>query len=307
MITTLTGSNSYLLAQQQASRLADFVAAHGDMAVERLDGAETSVERVSEALHSLPFLSDRKLVVLRSPSANKQFLEQFPELFAAVSDTTEVLIVEPKLDKRSSYYKFLKKSTDFQECTPLDAGGLARWLSQTAAASGGTLSSADAHYLVSRLGLNQQTLAAELDKLLLYAPQVSRQAINAMTEATPQSTIFELLDAAFSGNAARTAALYAEQRALKVEPQQIVAMIAWQLHILALITVAAGRAPDAIAAQAKVSPYVVKKSLSIARRLTKSQLTKLLGDLMQLDARAKRQAYNLDEALQTYLLGIATA
>ncbi len=57
---------------------------------------------------SLPFLASKKLVVLRAPSANKQFVEQVETILASVSDTTDVIIIEPKLDKRSAYYKFLK-------------------------------------------------------------------------------------------------------------------------------------------------------------------------------------------------------
>src|SRR3546814_19438404 len=58
---------------------------------------------------------------------------------------------------------------------------------------------------------------------------------------TPQSTIFELLDAALSGNTRRALELYEEQRSMKVEPQQIIAMLAWQLHVLAVVKAAGER------------------------------------------------------------------
>lgn len=242
------------------------------------------------------------MVQLRLPSAHKAFVEQAEGLLAGLPETTELVLIDPKLDKRSSFYKYLKKATDYREFAELDQAGLARWLTQQATAQQGSLSQSDALYLIGRVGASQQLLASELEKLLLFSPHVTRQSIDALTEATPQSTIFELIEAAFSGNAQRALALYDEQRALKVEPQQIIAMMAWQLHILALVKTAGDRSPDAIASAAKVSPYVVKKSVAIARRMSLSQLTQLIARLGSIDGRSKRQALNVDDALRHFVL-----
>lgn len=305
MITTLTGSNRYALQAELQKRQAIFLKQEGDMGLERLDGEEVTIDRISEALTSLPFLSNKKLIILRQGSANKDFTEQAESLLQGVPDTTDVLLIETKLDKRSSYYKYLKKATDYQEFNELDPNGLARWLVDRAKQQGGTLNQSDANFLVQRVGQNQQLLQNELEKLLLYSSDVTRRSIELLTEATPQSTIFELLDAAFAGNTKRALALYQEQRALKVEPQLIVAMLTWQLHILALIKTAGDRSPEAIASESKTSPYTVKKSLSIARKLTLSQLKQRIGDLVIIDQRSKRHAFNIDDALQHYLLTLA--
>ena len=305
MTVTLTGANSFGLQAELARLVHAFVAEHSDMALERLDGEEASYERLQESLQSLPFLAAKKMVVLRAPGANKQFAEHAEELLKELPDTTDLIIVEPKLDKRSSYYKLLKKATDFREHAELDRGGLARWLVAEAKARGGSLNLGDASFLVDRVGASQQLLGNELEKLLLYEPKISRTNIELLTDATPQSTIFELLEAAFAGNAKRTLSLYAEQRRLKVEPQQIIAMLAWQLHVLALVKTADGRSPDVIAKEAKISPFVVKKSAGVARKLSLAELKKLVADLLNIDIRLKREALDADEAVQNYLLHIA--
>jgi len=305
MIITLTGENAFGLQRELNKLVADFMHEHGDLALERVDGEEVEFARLQEALTSLPFLANKKMVVLRKPSANKQFLEEAEKLLTDVPETTEVIIVEPKLDKRLGYYKFLKKSTDFREYKELDVYGMAQWLAGEAKGLGGTLNVRDAQYLVERVGLNQQLLGNELEKLVLYNPAVTRETIDLLTEPTPQSTIFQLLEAAFGGNAKRTLELYQEQRALKVEPPQIIAMLAWQLHVLALIKTAGDRSADTIAAEAKLSPFVVRKSQGIARNLSSAELKTLVKDLLTIDARTKRENLDADEALQNYLLGIA--
>lgn len=305
MIIVLTGENAYGLQRELNALVQPFLQEHGDLAVERLDGQEASLDKIVESLTSLPFLASRKLVVLRTPSTNKQFIEQAEQILGNVDDSTDVILVEPKLDKRLSYYKLLKKSTDFREFHELDQNGLARWLSEAAKAQDGSLSPSDARYLVERVGANQQLLSNELEKLLLHNKQVTRQTIDLLTEPTPQSTIFQLLEAAFAGNAKRTAELYAEQRALKVEPPQIVAMLAWQLHVLAILKTAGERGVDQIAKEAKMNPFVISKSQGIARKLTLAELKGLISDLLDIDTKSKRTNLDADEALQNYLMELA--
>ena len=241
MVTTLTGANGYALQLELEKFVAEFVATHCDIAGERLEGKEADFDRIRESLQSTPFLADRKMVVLRNPSANKSFIEQAEELFKGLPESTDVLLVEPSLDKRLSYYKLLKKVTDYHEYTDLDQPNLERWLVEHAQTQGGTLNARDARFLVERVGTNQQRLAHELEKLLLYDPMISHETILLLTEPTPQSTIFELLDTAFSGNTKRTLALYRDQREQKVESAKIIAMLTWQLRVLAFIKTAAGR------------------------------------------------------------------
>ena len=284
--------------------VASFVADFTDMGVEKFDGEEVEYDRLREALQSLPFLTSRRLVVLRAPSANKEFVEKAEKLLAELPESTDVIIHEPKLDKRSAFYKLLKKSTDYKEFNELDDHGLVRWLGETAKNYEGAISQTDARYLIDRVGANQQLLANELQKLLSYDPNISKQSIDLLTEPSPQSTIFQLLDAAFAGNTKLMLRIYQQQRASKVEPQQIVAMLAWQLHILAIIKTAGERSDEQIASEAKINPFVVRKSRNITRSLTQAKLIELIDELTNLDLRLKTTAIDADDAVQAYLLNI---
>jgi DNA polymerase-3 subunit delta len=305
MLTTLTGENGFGLSQALRRVVDEFVAEHGDLGLVQLDGEETTYEQVREALESMPFLASRKLVVLRTPGAQKEFVERAQDLLTDVPEQIDVVIVEPKLDKRSSYYKWLKAHTDYQSFDQLDAGGLTRWLVSLAKHQGATLSSADARYLVERAGADQQLLGNELDKLISYSDTISRQSIDLLVEPAAQSTVFELLDALFEGNNQRAVRLYAEQRIMGVDPQQIIAMLGWQLHVLALVT--AGRdKPDAtIASEARISPYVVGKTRGLSRRLSGGQVRELVTQVLEIDAQSKRGAMDPDQALQNlFTIGV---
>ncbi|MGH7195884.1 MAG: DNA polymerase III subunit delta [Candidatus Saccharimonadales bacterium] len=314
MITTLAGENSFALGNELGLLVQKFLSEFDAMGLERIDGEEADFNKISEALNSLPFLAGKKLVVLRSASANKQFIESAEDLLKDLPETTDVILVEPKLDKRSSYYKFLKKATDFKEFNALDENGLARWLVEIAKQKDASISPADARFLVQRLGLNQELLKNSLDILLLASDKITRKTIEEMTEPTPQSKVFDLLEAAFNGRTKLALELYDDQRAQKVEPLAIIAMIAWQLKILAIIK-AAGQKPGLrqaqpkpaeIAQESKINPFVINKNMALARQLPLARVQQLVADLLELDVRLKTESIDADEALRLYLLNLAS-
>ena len=305
MIYTLSGANSFTLKAELDKLVRAFVQEHGEFAVERLDGEESTADAMRASIESLPFLTPRKLVVLREPSRQKAFTENVSDILAAVSDATDLIIFEPKLDERLSYYKTLKKETDFRDFPELDANGLGTWASTYAKEHGGTLSSADARTLVDRNGPNQQMLQNELDKLLAFDPNITQASIEALVDRLPQSTVFELLDAAFAGKTKRAMQLYYEQRALKVEPQAIIAMLAWQLHILVVVKAAGNKPAPDVAKAAKLNPFVARKSQGLVKTVSMSRLKQLVHELLDLDIRLKRSSIDADDAVQLYLLKLS--
>jgi DNA polymerase-3 subunit delta len=301
-VITITGSNDFMRTSELHAMIDSFVADQGGLALERIDAEEADFERIQEALTSLPFLASKKMVVLNRPSANTRFAESAEALLANLPETTELILSEPKFDKRSQLYKLLKKQTDFRDYAQLEGAQLANWLVDRAQAAGGKLSGSDARYLTERVGHNQQLLANEVDKLVLYRADITRQTIDELTEETPQSTIFELIEAAFSGQRQRALQLYEEQRRLKVEPIQIIAMLAWQLHVLAVVCAAEGRSADVIATQSKLNSFTVSKTQRLAARLSLGQVRQLVDRLVIIDQRSKRETIDLDEALRNYIV-----
>lgn len=305
MISTLTGPNDFARRQALDKLIDNFVKDQGAMALEQIDGDEAEYQQLYDAVTGLPFLTNKKLVVLHNPSANKAWVDNAEKLLSDMSEATELVLVEPKLDKRTAYYRFLKAATVFQEFSELDSYGLIKWAISYVREQHSTMSQDVARYLVERLGSNQQLLRHELDKLMLYNGEITRQTVDLLTEPTPQGSIFELLDAAFSGNSRRTIQLYENQRRMKVDPLAIIALVAWQLHALALLKTAGRRTPEQIAKDGKLNPFVIRKSETIARSISLTQLERLIHRALQLDIRLKNESINADDAMQAFLLSIA--
>ncbi len=304
MVLVLTGSNGFALKTELQKITSKFVADFGDFGLERTEGAEIEIGRLLENVASLPFLAQRRMIILSDPSANKSINEHIDSLLTAVSDTTDLIIIEAKFDKRLSLYKTLKKKANVKEFAELDERVLPKWLHEEAKARGGALPLADATYLVQRVGANQMALHNELDKLLTYQPVITRAVIDLLTEQQPHSTVFDLLEAAFSGKTKKALEIYQEQRKQQVEPQAIMGMLAWQMHILAVVKANESLGPDGIASAAKLNPYVVRKTMYLTSSQSLRDIKNLVKKVLDLDIRLKSEAIDADDAIQHLLLTI---
>lgn len=302
MILAFIGDNSYAREQAAAEFITGFVGVHGAMAVDKFAGEELTFVALSDAITTIPFLSPRRLVIVRDMSTNKPLAEQLEKLSQSIADTTDLVIIEGHVDGRSKYLANLKKFVEVREFTQLDGDSLVRWTVEQTNQLGGRISHQFAQQLVDRVGSNQQLIANELAKLVLYQPDVTAQTIAELTTYTPQGSIFAMLDAAFTGNVAEALGLYSEQRTQGMEPQAILGMITWQMHALTLVKAAGNIPAQEIASRAKLSPFVVRKNQNIARRITDQKLIRLLEQAIETDKMMKTTRVNADDAVRSLLL-----
>jgi DNA polymerase-3 subunit delta len=301
MVFSLTGNNTFALRNRLNDIVEMFTKEYGELALERIDAEEVEAQVILDALQNLPFLATKKMVVVRNLSQNKEGAEKIEQIINAAKEDTDLILYESSIDKRTAYFKTLKSKTQLEEFSELDAHGLAKWLVEEAKKRGGELKAADAGYLVDRAGTDQALISNELDKLIIYNPKISRQNIDLLTDPLPQSKVFELLDAAFSGRKSRALELYEEQRAQKVEPQKILAMIAWQLQLLALTKYADGKSTAAIAKDVGMNPYPISKAANLSHKLDEEKFNNMVKFACEIDLKSKTKAYDLDEALKTYI------
>jgi len=302
MVRTFTGKNSYGLSAELKSLASSYLKEAGDFAVERIDASDVDADSILQAVQSLPFLSPKKLVIITNIQNNSTVLDRIEELEERTADGVEVVIVDPSPDKRKTYFKQLQKLTNIHNFAEQQPHDLSIWVTNFAKELGSEISNADASYLVERVGANQQLLSVEIEKLSLYSSKIDRKSIELLTDQSMQNNIFSLLDSAFSGDSAKAIKLYREQRASRVDPHYILAMLVWQLQAIALAVHANPQTENALVFAGQ-SPYTAKKSLAIAKRITKQKLKKMVVDLSELDAQIKTNS-DADSALELYLLNL---
>jgi hypothetical protein len=63
-----------------------------------------------------------------------------------------------------------------------------------------------------------------------------------------------------------------------------------------------GNSPEVISRDTKINPYVIRKSVVIARNLNIKILKKLIAELLIIDVRLKSETVDADDIIKNYLL-----
>lgn len=305
MITVLAGNNWFRIKQELGEAIAAFRKEHGDLAIERVNGSEVTWAEIMSAVSGLSLFSEDKLVVITDLFSNKEAKDKISSLIELASKSTELILVDTSLDKRSAYYKTLKKLPNFKEYNELSEDALVQWVLEYAKSLDSAIDLADARYLVERVGSSQTLLERELVKLSLYGKRIDRKVIDELTEATPASTIFNLVESAFSGNVKNALKLYEEQRTLRKESQAIYGMLVWQMHLVAICAAAGGKNLREVANDTGLNSYSLGKAQTVARRMGAQKVQSFLKLLRDIEITSKSQTYDLDEALKYAITSLA--
>lgn len=282
MIHLLTGENTYEIEQQLKKLVTEF---DGD--VERVDGSELTLEALPDLLAGVTLFSSRRLVVVKNASQNKPLWTTLGEWLEKGIDN-DLVLVEPKPDKRTRTYKLLEKQAEVFAAKELQPYEAVQWLLQQFP-KGQTFRKELAEFLVEYVGTDQWRLESELNKLVLAGQPVTKELIQELVEPTPQATSFELLDAAFRGHTAEMNRLF-ETVSQGEDPYMFFGLVAGQIYALALIKTGTGKRPDEIAQDAGIHPFVVKKVSNLAQDISKNELNVLVARLAELDANMKSRS-----------------
>ena len=160
---------------------------------------------------------------------------------------------------------------------------------------------------LSRTGTDMGNIDRELEKLICYA--LDRDVITAedvMAVTTEQTTnkIFEMVNAIAEHNQRRALDLYYDLLTLKEPPMRIMFLITRQFQILLNVRDMAGRGMDnqAIAKNAGIPPFAVKRNISQAKGFTMAQLKGALYDGVDLEESVKTGRMNDQMAVELFIM-----
>ncbi|MAU33780.1 hypothetical protein CL689_05565 [Candidatus Saccharibacteria bacterium] len=197
MIEVFVGENTFGIKEAVAERVADF---GGE--VERYDGETLTPERLADLLGGGFLFADRRCVIIRDLSKNAVLWGQLPTWLDRIADTTQVLLIEEKLDKRTAGYKALKQAgalREFPAWGERDRQPAINWVLTRAKLLGVGLNTNLARHLVDRVGLDQWQLSAALEKLSLV-DQVNEATIDEYIDAHPSESVFRVFELAIRGD-----------------------------------------------------------------------------------------------------------
>jgi DNA polymerase-3 subunit delta len=306
MITIFLGEN--IIERDEAVRAYQnsFKNAHGELALFIIDAEADKEEQLLDAILSVPFFSDKKLVKIIGLEKNRDFLETIVKQNANIPDNVDVIIIANSFDGRLKVAQELIKLSTVREFHNYDRRQLEHWLNNYFHQEGASISKSDVSYLIDRVGEDQQHLYQEAKKLALLE-NVNKDTIDAMTNKSLSSTVFNLLDAMSAFSPKNALAIYNEQIHLGNEPLAVLGMISWQLYNVSLVFsgLKIMPKPELMKASA-MSPFVFRKTVSVAEKLTRSQIIKYLDSAINAEYQIKNKPVNSQAVLKNLILQLST-
>jgi len=238
----------------------------------------------------------------------KAFIQGLAEYIPCLPQTTVLVLLAGELLEAT--HPLAKAAAQYgrqRAFTPPRGVALEDWLARRARDAGARLTPEAGRLLIESSGDDLRVLAHEIDKLSTYVGrggEIRVEDVRALTPIARQTRVFDLTDALARRDRKRALALLHELLANGESPLGIVALTAYQTRALLQIKTLSERGlrPPQIAQQAALAPFVVEKSLPLARRFTFAQLEGAHRSLLEIDTALKRSRTTPEMALDLLVL-----
>lgn len=258
-------------------------------------------EKLMEQLLAAPFLAEKRMVVVENLLAAKQ-KELQQEILKRIEDgalpeTTVTVFWEAtdsfKTKDAKALFERLQKEKFSQQFDVLKGVQLGGWIAAETKERGGTISSHATQYLVQHVGDDSWRLNSLIDQLVSYkgGEEIGVKDAQRFLDETADDSIFNLVDAIVGKQPKQAYAMIQQQYAIGEDVQFIFAMILRQFRIMMEMRDVFEREDavpsNVLAKRLGLHPFVVKKSLPLVKRYTRSQLRDVYGGLLDLDRQIK--------------------
>ena len=278
-----------------------------------LEGDSATADAIIQSGQTLPFLAERRLVLVRDSQAFKSGGREYEALlsfFEQIPETTVLVFVEEQVDKRSRLFKAMTKYGQPEDCARLQGEDLVRWATRELKKQGKTIDGAAARFFVETVGQDMNQLTREMEKLAALKgqePEITAGDIESICTASPQSNIFRMTDCIGNQKAGEALSIYKKLCQSNEPAYRIFYMIIRQFRLLyKAVVFARENMPQAQMAKALgVPPFAVGSYVAQGRRFTPENLRGILSDLLDTDVAVKSGELSAEEAVELTIMRYA--
>ncbi len=258
----ITGNDEYRITER-CRHLAAALAPEDPMNLEEMEGrADTvdqaceQIDRVQEALLTLPFMGGRKLVYLKNATffqdgvigkseRVQERLDKMIEVLTSLSDgSVQCLISAPLADKRKRFYKQFQKLGEVELCELPDLqgyGAVEAWTGEVEKMMRGAGLEpvpGTAECLLELVGNQPRQLHAEIEKCALYIhprKDMQEEDLRQIVSSTRELLVWDLCDAVTEGKTSDAAHLARQLLARGESEVGILILLSNQIRLAALL------------------------------------------------------------------------
>lgn len=273
----LYGEETYL-KKQYKKKLQDAVVSPEDtINLNCYEGKNISVKEVIDQAETMPFFSDKRLLVLENSGFFKNAVPEMAEYLEQMPETTVIMFVEEEVDKRNKLFKVVKNKGRVVNFERQKADTLFRWILGILKREGKNITRSTMELFLEKTGDDMENISMELEKLLCYTMDrevITSEDVETICTTQTVNKVFAMVDAIAEKQQKKALDLYYDLLTLKEAPMRILFLIARQFHILLLVKELRdqGYNGSTLAEKASVPPFTVKNYVRQAGYFTMDQL-----------------------------------
>ncbi len=293
----LCGEEAYL-RRQYRDRVKKALLGDGDlMNLNCFEGKGIVPGEVIDLAQTMPFLAERRVLVIENSGFFKRGGEALAEYLADPATSAYFLFVETEIDKRSRLYKAAAARGRVIECKTPDEGVLKRWVVELLAKENKRITQRDLDLFLEKTGTDMENIRGEVEKLVCYC--LDREAgsapdIEAVCVRQIGSRIFDMVEAVADKKQRRAMELYYDLLTLKEPPMRILFLIARQFNLLLQVKELKNKGYDtrSIGEKVGLKGFIAGKYVSQAAKFKEAELRQALTDCVETEEAVKTGRMN---------------
>jgi len=286
-----------------------------DINLTTLDGSRISAADLLYHTGMMPFLAERRLVVVRgylkslearlgtAKTPNKAAQAEAVQILEGLADlpqSNDLVLIEEKLDKRRALWKGIDGVAGVQqlsqdvahfaikELTTPDIRQLPGWIARTTKQKGIPIEGNAIQMLATFVGPDLRQLNNELEKLRTYAAgrPITAQDIRLLVSDASEALIWDLTDAMSQRDGRKAMRALYELRRNDANPFYLLTMITRQYRIMIKVKDAMNHRPSNaydIASRISENPFPVRKAMAQSRNYPIEKMEAIVDRLLTSD------------------------
>ena len=293
----LYGDDAYLKRFYKNQLVKNIINDGDTMNFAHFDANSFDIKEIIALSDTMPFLSEYRLLLVENSNAFKAGSDELADYIPSLPDTTVLIFVEDKVEKRSRLFKAVSDTGYAAEINPFGKKELDAWIGGFLRKNNKRITNNAYELFLSMVGTNLENIEKELNKLVDYTferTDITPEDVRAVCTEQMESKIFDMVDAIVTKQPKKALDLYYDLLTLKEPPMRILFNIGKKfnqlLNLKALRT--AGFPMEEIARKTHMQDWLVRKNLNLAGRFSVEQLEECVRECVQTEEDVKTGKIN---------------
>jgi DNA polymerase III subunit delta len=274
-----------------------------------LDGKAVSKEQLANACETVPFLSEKRLVIVegllerfepsektgRKKAARQSPAEEhnlYAEIVRKLPPFTELVLVSGRINGHNPLLPLLSAMTTVKSFPLLKGAQLTQWVESRVRGAGGSISPQASTLLVKFVGNDLWTMAGEVDKLTQFASgrRIEAADVQSIVSYAQEASVFAMVDAILEFRAAVAQQLLQQVFKQGAAPAQLLIMITRQVRIIFQVKEMRTKGKTRGEIQTRLglnSDFLIRKAWEQSERYSLDRLKEVFHKLLETDLAIK--------------------